>query len=140
MPGYAAAVTYHRAQQFVNKSKLLPWGRRAMLFVFKDLCRVPFLCCALVVQAFSQRHLLRLFTPPAVPSTRTPAGKMQLLIRLPPLTGWMPLGAVHLHGQGSVLGTAHRSGLRSGMQSPNWGFTLCWKKDGALSGQLPPST
>lgn len=45
-----AAVTYHRAKQFVNKSKRrLSWGPTGS--VFRSLCSVPFLCAAHVIQA-----------------------------------------------------------------------------------------
>lgn len=58
----STAVTYHRAQQFVNKSKRLPRGYRAVAFIFRRLCSVPFLCCAHVIQALAKPFALVIYT------------------------------------------------------------------------------
>lgn len=88
----SAAVTYHRAQQFVNKSKPLPWACRAMAFVFKSLCSVPFLCCALVIQALAKTFALVIYTTGSFDGN---ADRTKMLIRLPSLTGWTALGSLH---------------------------------------------
>lgn len=76
---------------FVNKSKLLPWGYRAVVFVFKSLCSVPVL---LLSFEHSPRHSLwSFYTTGSFHGKRTDRTKM--LIRLSPsLTGWTALGSL----------------------------------------------
>lgn len=82
----AAAVTNHGAQQFVNKSKRLPWGYRAALFVFKPLCSVP--CSWVVLLSFKHLPSLLLWSF-TLPATSTEAHRWDENVNQTPLIDWL---------------------------------------------------
>lgn len=140
----AAAVTNHRAQQFVNKSKHLPWGYRAALFVFKPLCSVP--CSWVVLLSFKHLPSLLLWSF-TLPATSTEAHRWDENVNQTPLIDWLdppplppphPLAPLCSPTQSSVPALLTTEGKRNGCdlkgKSPNWGFRFMLREgQGAVS-------